>query len=636
MALLEKINSPADLKKLKVSELPHLCIEIRNMLIDSVSQSGGHLSSNLGSVELTVAIHYVFESPHDKICWDVGHQTYSHKILTGRKNELSSIRKYTGISGFPKQEESIHDSYSTGHAGTSISQALAEKNAMTHNNIKRQALAVIGDASIASGVAFEALNHAGHMKIPLIVLLNDNEMSISKNVGALSYSLTSAINTRLFRKWRRRFLKFLHWLPIIGPISERLLLRFESSMKSILTDHQFFEELGFQYLGPLEGHNVIKLVKFLKKIKYPKEPEEPVIVHIVTKKGKGYKPAEINPTLYHGVKPFNKETGISESNNTSSWPLSNFAAETLVKLAEKDKNICAITPAMREGSGLVNFSKKFPDRFFDVGIAEQHAATFAGALAKAGFKPFLFLYSTFLQRCYDQIIEDIALMNLPVKIVIDRAGFVGGDGETHQGMYDFTILSCVPNMKILSASSTLELMQMISYIKDYNEGPICVRFPKKDYSNETFIEHEKMIWPKNYNPFSANIAAKGKDILIIAEGAMIENALAARELLLTHNISSEVLSLRSIQPFDLKTITRALNGKKAVFSIENHCIELGIANSLLFQLKEKIQNIPFIAFGYPKKFIEHGDSSSVEKKYGLDADGLKKNILNHLKKLKKI
>ncbi|MDH5716420.1 MAG: 1-deoxy-D-xylulose-5-phosphate synthase [Spirochaetia bacterium] len=629
MKFLNNINSISDLKILKTSDLPFLCSEIRNFLINTVSQTGGHFASNLGSVELTVALHYVFNSPHDKICWDVGHQTYTHKILTGRKDKLSTIRKFKGISGFPKQEESEHDTFNTGHAGTSISQALAHLTAFKLQSKKSQhAIAVIGDASIASGVAFEALNHAGHMKLPLIVLLNDNEMSISKNVGALSYSLTSAINTRLFRKWRRRSLKFLHWLPIIGPISERLLLRFESSMKSIITEHQFFEELGFRYLGPLDGHNVKKLVKFFNKLK---DPEEPVIVHLVTKKGKGYAPAEKEPTFFHGTKPFDKNTGRLLNIN-SKIPLSFFAANALSLLAEKDKDICALTPAMSEGSGLQTFSQTHPERFFDVGIAEQHAITFAGALAKTGLKPFLFIYSTFLQRGYDQLILDIALMNMPVRIVIDRAGCVGSDGETHQGMYDYSFLSCIPNMKLLSASSPEELMNMINYMKDFDKSPICVRFPKADFDTDIFLKWQKKYLKLNkFNPFKSEIVENGEDILIITEGIMLETGLEVKKLLKSSNISAEILSLKTIHPFDLKTIEERIKGKKGIFTIENHSLERGIGQSLFSKINIPQFKIIYHSFGYPNKFIEHGDVLSLNKKYGLNPDSIAESILKTLK-----
>ena len=452
MSLLKKINSPNDLKNLAVKQLPRLCDDIRDFILKTISKAGGHLASNLGSVELTVALHYVFDSPKDKLCWDVGHQTYVHKILTGRKKQIASIRKTMGLSGFPKTDESKHDHYNTGHAGTSISQALGEaivRDILYKKNKKNKydVIAITGDASIVSGMSFEAMNHAGDIKSPVIVILNDNKMSISKNVGALNYTFSNIISTISYFQQRNKLSNVLKKKFFSIAWFRNLFIRLRILIKGIITENHFFETLGFRYLGPIDGHDVVKMVKILKHLKHT---DNPTLLHLVTQKGKGYEPAEKDPVAYHGVKPFETNTGILKS-GSNQWGFSNFVGACLSELARKDPKICVITPAMKEGSGLVKFANEHPNSFFDVGIAEQHAATFAGSLAKSGMSPFLCIYSTFLQRAYDQLVQDISLMNLPVRIVLDRAGCVGEDGETHQGLYDIAFMSCIPNTQILSA-----------------------------------------------------------------------------------------------------------------------------------------------------------------------------------------
>jgi len=630
MSLLDSINSPDDLKKLKIEQLPQLCDEIRSYLINTISQSGGHLSSNLGSVELTIALHYTYNSPEDIFIWDVGHQTYTHKILTGRKNQLHTVRQFKGLSGFPRKEESPHDSYNSGHAGNSISLGVGEAVANKIKGSKNRVISIIGDASIATGTAFEAMNHAGGLKIPFLVLLNDNEMSISKNVGALSYVLTSLINTRFYKNWMHSWLKFLRIFPIIGEISTRMILRFASNMKSILTEHQFFEELGFRYLGPLDGHDVIKLVHMFRKLE---NLEQPTLLHLVTKKGKGYIPAENDPTAYHGVNPFEKATGIAKLETDANWPLSEFAGQTLSQLAAADSRVCVITPAMMEGSGLTSFAGTYPERFFDTGITEQHATSFSAALAHSGLKPFLCIYSTFLQRGYDQLIHDICLMNLPVRIVIDRAGIVGGDGETHQGIYDIGFLSPVPNLKILSASNELELMQMLEFMHQYNDGPIAVRFPKLSFKKESFTQFKFSETDENF--FKAKVIQKGLDIILITEGVMLTHAVSAAEQLKKTGINCEILSLRSIKPLDWIEIENRVRNKKFVFTIENHIVTGGIGQQIKSHLMDKFHGSVF-NFAYPELFIEHGSILSIEKKYQMDAQSIFHQITDILGKYPKV
>jgi len=656
MKYLNSIDSPEDLKKLSIKKLPQVCDDIRKFLIETVSKTGGHLASNLGSVEITVALHYVFNSPEDKFCWDVGHQSYVHKILTGRKDELKTVRQYKGLSGFPKINESKHDHYNVGHAGTSISQALAEATATYVKNIKQEkilledknqsnnkkpsakiknnlplSIAIIGDGSIGAGMAFEALNHGGHLKVPFLVLLNDNEMSISKNVGALGYTLSRLLSRKRYRKTRKLITKMIRFIPFFGPIMIRMIRRFGGSIKSIMIDNQFFQELGFRYLGPLDGHDVIGLVKMFQDLR---SIEKPTLLHLVSKKGKGYHHAEANPISYHGVSSFDKEEGVQPKNNNS-YSLSDFVGATLSKLGEANSKIIVITPAMTTGSGLTEFEKNFPERFFDVGIAEQHATTFAGGLAKAGLTPFLCIYSSFLQRGYDQLIHDIALMNLPVRIVIDRAGCVGNDGETHQGLYDIAFMSTVPNMKILSADNHIDLIYMLKFMETYNEAPISVRFPKKSYAKDFFLEWKKNpILPKNYSPFKSKIISKGKDCVIFTEGCMLDIALDVQQRLEKSHISLEVISLKSIKPLDLTTIKKSIKNKKLAFVLENHSIKGGAGERIISELKEFAHK--FHLFAYPDEIILHGSIKEIEKHHKLDANSIASKIKRLYKKVTNI
>lgn len=633
---IDDIHSPEDLRKLPESSLPQVCREIREFLLQSVSRSGGHLASNLGTVELTVAMHYVYESPKDKICWDVGHQTYVHKILTGRKEALASVRKTGGISGFPKISESPHDHYNTGHAGTSISQAFGEAVARDILHPPEQGkgsaysvLAVIGDASIVAGMAFEAMNHAGFLRTPFLVVLNDNEMSISNNVGAISYRLNSLITNRMVRKWRRALFRFLHWLPVIGTVMERLFLRFSSSMKSMLTDHQFFEELGFRYLGPMDGHDVLQLVKIFRRLK---SLDEPTLLHVVTRKGKGYDPAEKDPIRYHGVTPFVPADGIS-SIPAARWGFSKFVGTTLTRLAEDNTRLTVITPAMIEGSGLIEFARKFPARLFDAGIAEQHATTFAGALAKAGTDPFLCIYSTFLQRGYDQLIHDICLMNLPVRLVIDRAGCVGGDGETHQGLYDIAYMAALPNIKLLSAATAQDLVEMLIFMNEYNESAISVRFPRTDAVADFLPERLKEAKPDpSYNPFVPKVIRDGKDIAILCEGIMTQRGVEVAEKLSQLRISTRVIDLRCIHPLPVQELSALFAGHKAVFTIENHTRRGGVGDLLAAQMKTQLESVTYESFAFNDVPVDHGSIPDIEKEHGLDAASIYSSILALLKK----
>ncbi|AFM12938.1 1-deoxy-D-xylulose-5-phosphate synthase [Turneriella parva] len=625
------IESPEALRRLPIAELPAFCNYLRAFVLQSVSASGGHLSSNLGSIELTVALHYVFDSPHDRFMWDVGHQCYAHKILTGRKHLMDTIRKTGGLSGFPKRSESKHDLYNTGHAGTAISQAMGEAVAARLQAKPGEkiptAVAIVGDASIVTGMAFEAMNHVGYERTPMLVVLNDNEMSISKNVGAISYHLTKLINTRLYRKSKRGFVNLMAKIPLIGKVINRLAKRFRMSMKSLATDHQFFGELGFRYLGPIDGHDVVRTVHVLQSLP---PIEEPILLHVVTKKGYGYPLAEKDPILYHGVSVFDPNAGI-EKKPATKWGLSKFVGETLAQLAAAERKLVVITPAMKEGSGLGPFAEAFPERFFDAGIAEQHATTFAGALASAGLKPYLCIYSTFLQRGYDQLVQDIALMNLPVRLIIDRAGCVGQDGETHQGFYDIAFMAALPHMRILSARDAGELVRMLAYLTHDSKGPIAVRFPKKEFAPFDLKAAIKAARAKNYNPFNAEKLAAGSQVLILSEGVFAEKALAAREILANAKISAEVVDVRSVHPLPMAQILRSLKGKKLLATLENHGVTGGLADLVSKQLREHGVQIRHEAFAFPDEVVPHGTIADIEKACGLTPEAIAARIRRSLK-----
>ncbi|MCS6985447.1 MAG: 1-deoxy-D-xylulose-5-phosphate synthase [Leptospiraceae bacterium] len=634
MGYLEKINSPQDLKMLSPTELPPLCEELRQFLLDTVSRSGGHLASNLGVVELTVALHYVFDSPKDRLCWDVGHQTYVHKILTGRKDRLHTVRTLGGISGFPKISESEHDLYETGHAGTAVSQAFAEAVArdlkLKNGEIKENyaVVAIVGDASIVTGMAFEAMNHAGYLKTPFLIVLNDNEMSISPNVGAISYSLSRLITHKMYNRVSRRWFLWLSRLAGMGKILNRFLHRLGASMKGLVTDHQFFEELGFRYLGPIDGHDVVRLVNIFEKLRYV---EEPTVLHVVTRKGKGYEKAEQDPVKYHGVSPFEPEKGLAPTEKVS---LSKIVGRTLTLLGKQDPTILAITPAMKEGSGLNEFAENFPERFFDTGIAEQHATTFAGALAKAKLKPFLCIYSTFLQRGYDQLIHDICLMNLPVRLVIDRAGCVGGDGETHQGLYDIAYMSAIPHITLLSVSDGEDLACALNFMASFEEGPISVRFPRKDIAASVLQQiQENSFFTKPWDPYLPEVLVEGEHGLLFVEGAIKDNALRAAEILRQEGFSLQVVLIRCLRPLNIESLLKLSQDKPYIFTLENHVQSGGMGEKIALLILKHYPEKKVRIFAYPEKPIEHGSIPAIEKKYGLDPQSLASIIGAELKKL---
>ena len=554
-SILKKINGPEDLKKLNVSEKQVLAEEIRKEILEVVSKNGGHLASNLGVVELTIALHSVFNTPDDKIIWDVGHQCYTHKILTGRKEQFSTLRKLNGIAGFPKVCESEYDTFNTGHSSTSISVATGMARAKKlMGDDQTKVIAVIGDGSMTGGMALEALNDAGSSKTNIIVILNDNEMSISKNVGGIPLFLSKLRGRKFYSKSNERVKKFMLQVPVIGNPTVKIVQKIKDAIKQILLPNMFFEDIGFTYLGPVDGHNIDKLESILET---SKKISGPVLVHVITKKGKGYKFAEETPENFHGVSSFDLKTG--EKIKKSGKDYSKVFGEKLVELAEKNEKIVAVTAAMKDGTGLKSFSEKFPDRFFDVGIAEQHAIGMIAGMAKEGLKPVLAIYSSFLQRGYDQLVHDIALQKLPVVICIDRAGIVGNDGETHHGIFDLSFLSSIPNLTVMAPKDFEELKNMLEFAVNF-DGPILIRYPRGG-------ENHKFTRKLSIKLGKAELIRQGKDITIIGIGKTVGKAVEVAELLKKQNINSEVINARFLKPLDEKFIVKSIKKTGRVATI---------------------------------------------------------------------
>ena len=598
---IDKINTLEDFKKIEKKDYPALAKEIREFLIDYVSKTGGHLAPNLGVVELTMAIHHVFHSPEDKIIFDVGHQCYVHKILTGRARDFGTLRQLNGISGFPRSDESIHDPFSTGHSSTSISTALGIATANKLSGKDNYAIAVIGDGALTGGLALEALNNASIDKTNLIVILNDNQMSISPSVGNLSLYLNKVRSNNFYTKSKKKIRTFLDHIPFLGKHIMHLIEAIKNGIRHlVLPNSVLFEKFGFTYLGPIDGHNVNYLIKILNRAKNVKKP---VLVHVITEKGKGYLPAEQNPNLFHGIGKFDKETGTPLSNSQESY--SKRFGEELIKRAKENEKIVAITAAMPDGTGLCEFSKTFPDRFFDVGIAEEHAVTFASGLASNGFIPVFAVYSTFLQRAYDEIIHDVALQNAHVIFCIDRAGIVGADGETHQGIFDLSFLSHIPNIVMMAPKDGDELSEMLDFAISYN-GPVAIRYPRDGYEKQlkctdTKNKNQKIKLP--LQSIKAEILKKGKDITIIGYGKTVRTALEVASILKAQNMEAEVINARFLKPLDKNTILKSIRKTKKVVTIEDNIISGGLASIIKdLIINEKLESRIFIA--YPDKFIK--------------------------------
>lgn len=611
--LLDTVNDLEDFKSLPVKKLSTLADEIREFLIENVSKTGGHLAPNLGVVELTMALHYVFNSPNDKIIFDVGHQCYVHKILTGRKNKFNSLRQLDGLGGFPKTRESIHDIFNTGHSSTSISSAIGIATANKLSGKSDYTIAVIGDGALTGGLAFEGLNNAQIEDTNLIVILNDNQMSISPSVGNLANHLTKLRSNTFYRNAKKNVKAFLMFIPFFGKYIYKFLDKLKDFLKhALLPKSVLFEQFGFSYLGPIDGHDVKELITILNRAKIAKKP---VLVHVITKKGKGYIPAENNPNKFHGISKFDIETG--ETLSSSSQSFSKCFGDELYRIAEKNDKIVAITAAMTSGTGLTNFSKRFPTRFYDVGIAESHAVTFASGLAAGGYIPVFAVYSTFFQRSYDQIIHDVALQNLHVIFAIDRAGIVGADGETHHGVFDLSFMSHIPNLTIMAPKDGEELKAMLNFAVSFN-GPIAIRYPRGNYSNELLPS----------SPISlgkAEIIQEGNDLTIIAFGKSVRTALQINEILSKKNVSIEIINVRFLKPLDKDTILKSIRKTQKFITIEDNIISGGLASAIKnLVINEK--NIEGKYFAYPDKFIKHGTCEELEKIYGMDAQSIAEQL----------
>ena len=614
--MLEKINNGEDLKKLNLKEKNILAQEIRDYVIEVVSETGGHLASNLGVVELTIALHSVFDLPKDKVIWDVGHQSYVHKILTGRKEELKTLRQLNGIAGFPKTSESETDCFNTGHSGTSISAALGMAKARDLKHEENSVVAVIGDGALTGGMAMEALNHVGCSKTRMIVVLNDNEMSISKNVGGINMFLSKLRAKKKYTMSNKSGRKVIEKIPWLGKYIVKLVNKLKKMIKQLIIPKMYFEDIGFKYLGPVDGHNIEDLENLLSNAK---ELDEPVLIHVLTKKGKGYKPAEENPDKFHSTSAFDIETGNQKKEKKKDYSAA--FGEKLVELAKQNDKIVAITAAMKDGTGLKEFAKKYPERYFDVGIAEQHALTFAAGLAKEGMVPFVPIYSSFYQRGYDQVIHDICIQNLPVIMCVDRAGIVGNDGETHQGLFDMAFFKIIPNITIMSPKDFKELGQMMEFAITL-KSPVVIRYPRGAEDDIKFNKHVELKLGKS------EILNNGKDVTIVAIGNTVSKAIKVAKELEIDNIMAEVINTRFLKPLDKNKIATSINKTKFVVTIEDGCLIGGLGTSIKeLIIERKMKNIKIKTFGYPDKFIKHGAPKELEKLYQVDAE----NIVSYIK-----
>jgi 1-deoxy-D-xylulose-5-phosphate synthase len=602
--LLKSIQDPKDLRALSRQDLHVLAHELREYLIQLVSRTGGHLSSNLGTVELTIALHYVFDTPHDRLVWDVGHQTYGHKILTGRRSLMDRLRMEGGPSGFPRRSESVYDTFGTAHSSTSISAALGMAVAAQRAGVKRHVVAVIGDGAMTAGMAYEALNNAGAMDADLLVILNDNEMSISENVGAMNRYLVRLLSSRFYHQAREAGRRMLEKLP---PVLE-LAKKAEEHVKGMVMPGTLFEELGFNYIGPIDGHDLDTLIETLENIK---RLEGPQFLHIVTRKGAGYKLAEDDPILYHGVSKFDPAQGIQSAKGGGSPTYTQVFGDWLCDMAAADSRLMAITPAMREGSGLVRFSELFPERYFDVGIAEQHAVTFAAGLACEGLKPVVAIYSTFLQRAYDQLIHDVAIQNLPVVFAIDRGGLVGGDGATHNGAFDLTYLRCIPNMTVMAPADENECRHML-YTAFQMDTPTAVRYPRGSGPGVP-VEKEMRALPIG----KGELRRRGRRVAFLSFGAMLAPSLEA-----AHALDATVANMRFVKPLDETLVLELAASHELLVTVEENAIAGGAGSAVLECLARHGLATPVLQLGLPDRFIDHGNPAQLLKGLGLDGEGI--------------
>src|SRR5512146_1544773 len=622
--ILDKIHDGKDLRALSREELPLLAEEVRKEIIDVVSKTGGHLASSLGVVDLTIALHYAFDTPKDRIVWDVGHQAYAHKILTGRRSQFSTLRQHGGLSGFPKREESPCDHFDVGHASTSISAALGIAAARDIKGEDYRVIAVIGDGSISAGLAFEGMNQAGHLKKNLMVILNDNEMSISPNVGALSAYLNRLMTGNFYTKLRQDAKHFLQGIPKVGGSMFNLAKKAEDSIKGLMVPGMLFEDLGFQYIGPLDGHNIDHLLRTFENIK---DYAWPVLVHVITKKGKGCSFAECNPSQYHGTPPFDPQTGRTAARKQSLLSYTEVFGETMIKLAEENERLVAISAAMSEGTGLDKFADLYPGRFFDVGIAESHGVTFACGLAAEGLHPVAAIYSTFTQRAYDQVVHDLCLQNLPVTLALDRAGLVGEDGPTHHGVFDIAYLRHVPNMVMMAPKDENELQHMMKTAVEH-PGPAAVRYPRGTGCGVPMDQEIKTL-----EIGKAELAKEGSDAAIIAIGNMVCASIEAAKRLAEEGISVAVVNARFVKPLDDEMIVSFARRTGRIVTAEEHTLYGGFGSAVLECLDARgVTGVKTLRIGLPDRYIEHGPQQTLRQKYGLDADGIYASVRNFVEK----
>jgi 1-deoxy-D-xylulose-5-phosphate synthase len=615
LSLLDKINQPSDVKTLHKSDLKLLAEEIRQVIVEVVSSSGGHLASSLGAVELAIALHFVFDAPADKIIWDVGHQAYAHKLITGRRDRFHTLRRHEGLSGFTRTTESLYDSFSTGHSSTSISAGLGMACGKSLKNESSKVIAVIGDGSLTAGLAYEALNQAGSQNDKeLIVILNDNEMSINRNVGALSSLLSRTFSRKGLQELRKDFGLFLKGLPRIGDDIYQIAKRTEESFKTFVTPGMLFEAFNFEYFGPINGHNIDHLINILNNIKYLKEP---VLLHVTTQKGKGYQPAEQNPVYFHGCGSFDVDTGTCNDTPNLTPSYTQVFGKSLLELAEKDERIVAVTAAMPEGTGLSPFSESLPERFFDVGIAEQHGVTFAAGLSTEGYIPVVAIYSTFLQRAYDQILHDVCLDAHHVVFAIDRGGIVGDDGPTHHGLFDLSYLRSMPNMVIMAPKNENELRHMMITAINHN-GPIAFRYPRGAGEGVNITET-----PQPIPIGKAEIVETGNDVLILAIGQALKEAEKARRILSSQGIEATVVNCRFIKPLDIETIADLVEKIPRVITVEENVLSGGFGSAVLEGLSDKgMYGFDLKRIGIADQFIEHGPQQILRAKYGINVHAI--------------
>ena len=617
--ILPQINSPQDLKHLGVPELAQLAKELREFIVTTVSNTGGHLAPSLGAVELTLAIHHAYNAPRDKIIWDVGHQAYVHKIITGRRELFGTIRQHGGISGFPKVDESPYDAFGVGHASTAISAALGMACARDHEGDDYAVVAIVGDGALTGGLSYEGLNNAGALSRDMVVVLNDNAMSISRNVGAISKYLTTLITTPAYNRLKTDIWNLTGKLSFVGSRIRGIAKRLEEGLKAVLVPGMFFESLGFRYFGPIDGHNIAGLLHIFHDIRKLKGP---ILLHVVTKKGKGYTPAENNASVFHGLGKFDPMTGEPKKAGGNVPTYTQVFADSIVDIAKRKPKVVAITAAMALGTGLYKFSEIYPDRFYDVGIAEGHAVTFAAGLAIRGMRPVVAIYSTFLQRCYDQIIHDVALQKLPVVFALDRAGIVGDDGPTHHGTFDLSYLRNIPGMVIMAPKDEEELRHMLWTALEYEEGPVAVRYPRGRAVGVPMSKDFQKL------PIGVSeVIRKGKDVAILAIGSMVVNAMDAARTLQQDGITAEVINARFVKPMDTEMLQRVLTNFKLVVTVEENVLKGGFGSEVVeFSADRDLRHAQIVRMGIPDCFIEHGDKDKLCSAIDLTAKGIAEKI----------